>query len=101
MRIRSAQVYRRARRCFENEQNLGYLQFYNPQNETDPQRETNCCKFQYGLRVGGGLKESSLTSAALLWRAPGQNRPRGAKSIDFDVGGFALEGPWSKQAPGG
>ena len=71
MRIRSAQVYRRARRCFENEENLGYFQFYNPQNERP-------CFGEPLIKTG----------------------PGGAKSIDFYVGGLALEGPWSKQAPG-
>ena len=30
-----------------------------------------------------------------------QNRPRGSKSIDFDVSGLALEGPGLKTDPGG
>ena len=30
-----------------------------------------------------------------------QNRPRGSKSIDFDVSGLALEGPGLQTSPGG
>ncbi len=34
-----------------------------------------------------------MTLAALLLKAPGHHKVRGTKNIDFDVGGFALEGP--------
>jgi hypothetical protein len=51
----------------------------------------------------GGLKVSILMSAGLLRTPRAQNRPnrpRGFKSIDFDVSGLALEGPELKTRPG-
>ncbi len=45
----------------------------------------------------GRLQASILTSAALLWRARAQHNARKPKSIDFDVSGLVLEGPWQNK----
>ncbi len=53
-------------------------------------------------KTGSGVpKASILTSAGLPWKALGQNRPRGVKSIDFDVGVLDLKSSGVKAGPEG